>query len=355
MTYDVITVGTATRDVFLTSSLFRVLKDPKHLRKIGFPTGEAQCFALGGKVEVTKPVFTIGGGAANAAVTCGRQGLRTATIVKVGNDAHGSAVLEAIREEGVRVFSLRDKKEGTAYSVILLSPSGERTILSYRGASNDIQKKEIHLSALSGKWLYVTPGRIPFSVIYEIVTRAKKKGMRIAMNPSRGYVEMRYKKLKPIFDVLDIVFLNREEAAELTGSAYNKERDIFKKLDEMVDGIAVMTDGPRGVAASDGTRIYRAGIYKEKLVADRTGAGDAFGSGFVAALAAIDRTRFDKTRPYGKEDIQQAIRLGSANATSVVEHIGAQDGILTKQAFKRNPRWKRLPIQVSLVMPKQKP
>lgn len=336
MKYDVVTIGTITRDVFLESELFRVFNDPKHLKKIGFPTGEAQCFALGAKVEIDAPVFTVGGGAANSAVTFARQGLRTAMIGKVGNDAHGLHVMNVLRKEKVHPIALYDKKNGTGYSVILLSPSGERTVLSYRGASSDIGVGEIRPSLLRGKWLYVVPGNIPYSVVYTAVICARKNGMQIAMNPSRGYLRMWYKKLKPVFDALDVVFLNREEAAYLTGRNYSEEKNIFRRLDAMINGIAVMTDGPRGVAVSDGTRLYHAGIYREKKVADRTGAGDAFGSGFVAALAKGG-------------DIKDAIRFGSANATSVVEHVGAQEGILTKRKFAREQRWKKLPVRVTKI------
>ena len=84
--FDVITIGTATRDVFLTSNLFKVLKDPTHLKKLGFKTGEAECFALGSKIEVEKPTITVGGGAANAALTFSRQGLRTASVLRMGDD-----------------------------------------------------------------------------------------------------------------------------------------------------------------------------------------------------------------------------------------------------------------------------
>lgn len=347
MIYDVITLGTATRDVFLESDSFRVLKDPAHLKKIGFPTGEAQCFGLGAKVEVRKPVFTIGGGAANSAVTFARQNLRTAAIVKVGDDAHGSSILEALRSEDVSVFPLRDKKEGTAYSVILLSPTGERTILTYRGASNDIGKSEIPFSKLSARWLYVVPGGIPLDTIRAAIVYAKKAGMRIAMNPSRAYIERGAKKLMPFLNALDAVFLNREEAVYLTGSDYNAEHAIFRKLDRMVSGIAVMTDGPHGVVVSDGAHLYRAGVYKEKRITDRTGAGDAFASGFVAALAATTRMNAEKGKVISSDVIQRAVRLGSANATSVVEYIGAQEGVLTKYAFEHENRWKNLSVRIS--------
>ena len=67
--FDVITIGTAAKDTFLISRFFKILKDSKHLKKFDFPTGEAQCFALGGKIELDNQVIATGGGATNAAVT----------------------------------------------------------------------------------------------------------------------------------------------------------------------------------------------------------------------------------------------------------------------------------------------
>src|SRR3989344_4010604 len=109
--FDVITIGTVTRDVFLTSPLFKVLRDQAHLEKIGFKTGEAECFALGSKIEVKKPVMTIGGGAANAAVTFSRQGFRTAAVLKIGDDESGDAIIKHLKKEKVAPLAVRDKKE----------------------------------------------------------------------------------------------------------------------------------------------------------------------------------------------------------------------------------------------------
>ena len=106
-----------------------------------------------------------------------------------------------------------------------------------------------------------------------------------------------------------------------------------------------MTDGHRGVLVSDGKTVYRAGVYQEREIVDRTGAGDAFGSGFVAGLMGDTRHATRDTRhAFAKEAIEYAIRLGSANATSVVEYIGGQEGILRRGEFVRHPRWKRFKI-----------
>ena len=113
-----------------------------------------------------------------------------------------------------------------------------------------------------------------------------------------------------------------------------------------MDGIAVMTDGPNGAMVSDGESIFSVGTYKEKRVADRTGAGDAFGSGFVAGLMR-HHERAGKIAPeFSEKAIEYAIKLASANATSVVESIGAEAGILKRTDFESERRFKNLKMQI---------
>ncbi len=341
--FDVITIGTATKDIFLTSPLFRVVNDQKHLKKLGFPTGEAQCFALGGKIEIGKPVLSTGGGAANAATTFARQGLKTACLVKIGKDEAAENILSEFKKEKIVSFAVRDKKAETAYSIVLLAPSGERTILVYRGASEDLKIKEIPFDKLKARWAYVTPGKIPFPVIKKIFDRLAKNKTLIAFNPSEYFIKMGIKKLKPLLGKSKAVILNREEAAYLTGVDYQKEKDIFKKLDRAIAGIALMTDGARGGLVSDGANIYKYGVFPQKAI-DSTGAGDAFGSGFVSGLIRTGESCEKNTCRIG--NIKYAIRLGAANAASAIERIGAKEGILTKKEFEKSKRWKKLKIVI---------
>ncbi len=343
--FDIITIGTATQDVFLTGKLFKVIKDPKHLEKIGILTGEAECFALGSKIEIEKPVFSIGGGAANAAVTFSRQGLKTASLIKLGKDPEAESILKELKREKVFPLPIYDKKLSTAYSVVLLAPSGERTILVYRGASKYLKISEIPFNKIRSRWAYISPGNIPFPTLLKIYSHLKKQNTLIAINPSKHLMEMGIKKLEPILSKSKVVILNREEASCLTKTKYQNEKEIFRRLDKAVLGIAVMTDGPKGVIVSDGRKIYQAGTFKNKKVVDETGAGDSFGSGFVCGLIR-KKERCDKNKCV-PANITYAIRLATANAISNLEKIGATEGLLTKNDFEKNPRWKTLKIKIN--------
>ncbi|MFA6135943.1 MAG: carbohydrate kinase family protein [Candidatus Paceibacterota bacterium] len=338
--YDIITIGTVTVDTFIKADFLKTVKDRKHLEKIGFKTGVAQCFSFGSKIEIKEPLVSIGGGAHNTAVTFSKNGLKTASLFNIGDDYFGKIILKEMERKNITPLAIIDKGKPTGNSFILLDKSGERTILVSRGCSGEIEGKEIPFKKLLAKWSYVVPGSIPLDVINKIFLHLAKQGTKIALNPSKDLIELGVEKIKHLLNKCDVIFVNKEEASCLTGISYNKTKEIFKKLDKHVKGIVVMTDGKNGSWVSDGKNVYKSGIFKEKKVVDRTGAGDAFGSGFV--LAIIRATDNQRLTIYNKNQIREALRMANANATSVIERIGATEGILSKDEFERDKRWKNL-------------
>src|SRR3989344_7429867 len=111
--YDIVSIGSATRDGVLRS-------DFEWRKHADSTTGLEQCFSLGSKIEIKEMVFTTGGGGTNAAVTFARQGFKTANVGVVGRDFNGRAILEELKKEGIetKLFQIHDD-DFTAYSVIL--------------------------------------------------------------------------------------------------------------------------------------------------------------------------------------------------------------------------------------------
>lgn len=323
--FDVVTFGSAVRDLFVKSKNFKTLKHKK------FITGQGLCLDLGSKIKIDEMFFSTGGGGTNSAATFNKQGFKTAYVGRIGDDPGGATIKQELDKLGIKSFLTIDKNKNTPYSIILSVSGKGRTILVYQGASHELEKKDIPFSKLKTKWFYISglSGKSAKTLL-PIVNFAKKNKIKVALDPSSSQLNMGLKRLRPVLSKLNVFKLNNEEAARLVGLPYNKEKEIFKKLDKYVPGIVVMTKGPKGVVASDGKYIYKAGIFKEKRHVDRTGAGDAFGSGFVAGLIHTNK-------------IEQAIRLGTANGTSIVEHFGAKNGILTKTQSK-DKRWKGLKI-----------
>src|SRR3989344_1490987 len=123
--YNIVTIGSATRDVFLRAEDFELRQHADS------PTGMEQCFPLGSKIEVKEITFTTGGGGTNAAVTFARQGLKTACIGSVADDINGREIMEELKKENIETKFFQKIALGyTAYSVIFIHPNAERTILS---------------------------------------------------------------------------------------------------------------------------------------------------------------------------------------------------------------------------------
>lgn len=271
---------------------------------------------MGAKADVNNINFTTGGGATNAAVTFARQGLRAQFMGTLGHDPAAEAVLHDLDIENVDTSKVSySKKYNTGYSVLLLAPSGERTILTYRGASTHYDANNFDLEGCDADWLYVSSMAGSMDALDKIFAQAKKLGIKIMFNPGKGELKQP-RKLKSLLEDVEILSVNREEMQTIVEGTDMEE--IIRHATHYVP-VVIISDGPNGVFATDSKTIVRAGMYEDVKVIDRTGAGDAFGSGFLSQWAA------------GKS-LKEAIIFASANSTSVVTKIGAKTGILHKGA-----------------------
>lgn len=314
----IVSIGAAVQDVFLQGKIFKPVKEED-----GDLVNE---FDLGTKNEIEGVVHSVGGGATNASVTFSRLGLNSWYMGRVGDDIAGRVVLDTLAHDHVNTSLVWFAKDaGTGYSTLLLAPSGERTILTYRGASSEYKLSSSRFKSVKPDWFYVSSLSGDMDALEEVVNYAKKKKIKVAINPGKGELKQhaRFKKLLPFIEVLSV---NKEEMEQLFGTA-----DLFtlmKRANKDVP-IVVVTDGAKGSYVINDSKIYKAGMYKDVKVVDRTGAGDAFCSGFVA-MVAMGQT------------IEKAITYGSANSTSVVGHIGAKAGIL-----KSNKDLDEMKIQIT--------
>ncbi len=307
----VICIGAAVQDVFLKGDIFRPHREDE---------GSVEEFRLGSKNTVDEVIFSTGGGATNAAVTFARQDMHAYYVGKVGDDVAGTAVREALNQEEVDISLMgTSSTQKTGYSVLLLAPSGERTILTYRGASAhyDLDSSDFHDKDVD--WFYVTSLGGNFQVLETVFAYAAKHNIKIAMNPGKAELKQP-DKLRALLRQCTILSLNKEELAMLFSG--HTLKDLVKEAGKIVQYV-VGTNGPHGCIATDGTKLYEAGVYEDVKVVDRTGAGDAFCSGFTAMVME-------------REPVEKAITFASANSTSVVEYIGAKTGILHHGAKLHN-------------------
>jgi sugar/nucleoside kinase (ribokinase family) len=305
--FDVITIGTATRDIFMLSKEFKILHD------VRFPSGKSMSFEAGEKIEIDDMIFETGGGATNSAVTFTRLGLKVATCCKIGTDVAAKNIKEVLKKERIKTsFIKEDHKNSTSVSVIFLSNSGERNVFVRRGTV--VGEKDMFFDRLNTKWLYVSSLGGDIDLLEKIAKFTINKNIKLALNPGSKELKFGMKKLTKIFNATTVLILNRMEASDLMGVPYNFRKTIFRRSCDLTPGIEVITDGQDGAYASDEDQSYKVGIYHWPLV-DRLGAGDAFGSGFVGGYIKY-------------HDLTKALQYAAANASSVVTKIGAKAGII---------------------------
>lgn len=303
-------IGSATQDVFLshTPALKPVRENP---------LAEFEEFRLGSKINVNKIDFATGGGASDAATTFARHGYETLFMGTVGHDPAGSAVLESFDREGIdTTFASYSDKYNTDYSTILLAPSGERTILTYRGCGLHLHQTDFDVAKVFANrtidWIYIT-GLAGHWLIYDEIFRlARDNRVKIAWNPS-SYELADPDKLRALLSDAEVISVNREEAAQIVSG--NSSEELMRHLRNFCP-VAIVTDSENGAVCGDKTSVAQLGLYGNEKPVDATGAGDAFASGFVAKYAT-------------GAGLRESAHFAAANASSVVHYIGAKTGILT--------------------------
>ena len=303
----ILSVGAATQDVFLQGDVLTPVNEHgDHFIELH----------LGDKLYLDGATFSTGGNACNAAVTFARQGLHSSFVGAVGDDPAGLAVMDIFSREHIdTTYATVVKGKRTGYSVILLAPGGERTILRVKGEVEADMGHEDFFLHLDCDWLYLSSIGT-FELTEKVIRHAAEQGVKMAFNP--GTLDLKDPStLRPLVDKVDVLALNKEETALLFSGETMQELAVSAAKEAGV--VAIVSDGPNGVAVCDGQKLYVAGMYEDVPVIDRLGAGDAFGSGFTSAFAQ------------GKS-IPECITLASANSTSVVQQIGAKPGILHADA-----------------------
>jgi len=317
--FDIITFGSAIEDTFLrlNKSNYKVIKNSSIS---GFSSESSFCFPLGSKMFIDDLKVSSGGGGTNTAATFSRQGLNTAYMGKVGDDEEGERIIKELKDFQLDTNLIKkDPEYPTSFSAILSSAELERTVLTYKGACHFLKKDDIPWEKIEKtKWFYISSlGGESHKVFEDLINFAVKYDIKVAVNLGRTQLKLGEKKLAPILKKIDVLILNKEEAAFLTGIEKVQEIKTLKKiLNLMEKGLVVISKGDEGSTASNEKNYFRAGIHRVSVV-EKTGAGDAFSSGFVAGLIK-------------ENSIEYALKLGTFNAASCIQEIGAKKGLLNE-------------------------
>lgn len=260
------------------------------------------------------------GNAANAAVAAARLGLSSGFISNIGKDKNGEDILATFTKENVdtRYVTVHDGIPTNHHYV--LSYDAERTILIRHEAYPYALPKDLE----APKWLYLSSlAEHTEALHHELATwlRAHPE-TKLAFQPGTFQIRMGKETLADLYAVSEVVAVNKEEAEQILGLGDTPMKELLPALRALGPTIALITDGPNGAYVSDGTEMLHIPMYPDPSPpVNRTGAGDATTSTFVVALAL-------------GLPLAEALRWGPVNSMAVVQHVGAQKGLLTRSALE---------------------
>lgn len=310
---DILSVGDVVTDAFI-----KLMDDQAHAYANEYGKWLTMPFATKipfDHVEVVKAV----GNAANAAVAFSRLGLKTGFMTNVGDDDEGRDMIRALGHEGVdtRFVRINSRKKSNYHYVLWYKD--ERTILikheNYKYYWPHLRANE------TPRWVYFSSISEHALDYHDDVAEwlAEHPEVRLAFQPGTFQMKAGAKRLKAIYKRSEVLILNREEAVLVGGGKHEDIHDLFDKLHNLGPKIVIITDGPKGAYASDGVNRMSMPLYPDPdKPVDRTGAGDAFASTLVAALAK-------------GLSLEDALRWAPINSMNVVQNVGAQAGLLEEK------------------------
>lgn len=306
---DLLSIGDATIDTFMTPLETETL----------CTIDKKQCliaFAYGEKIPVKNLEFSTGGNAANNAVGTKRLGINSGIVLTLGDDSVGNLIVEKMKGEGVDpTYIIQQPGTSSNYSTII-NYQGERTIFTYHAP----RSYEFPVQLPIIPWIYLTSMGESFQPFYNHLRDwlHNNHSVKLAFNPGSWQIRGGLEAIKDIISLTYIIYVNREEAEKLTnfGESVGKDRELLIALNKLGPKVCVITDGGNGAFSYDSIngKFIKVGILPVDAY-ERTGAGDAFGSGSLSALI------------HGKT-LDEALLWGTVNSASVIGYTGPQKGLL---------------------------
>lgn len=340
---DVITIGSATMDVFVQCEDANIVSVYSKNKK-----SEFMSYPYGAKVEISDFDSQVGGGGVNTAVNFANLGLKSSAIFKIGDDIYSKGILNSFKDKNVDLSNIiQDKNVSTGFSIILVSFQGDRTVLAHRGANAMIEKEDINFDAIKkSKLLYIAPINGDSSkVLDDIVKFAAEHRVFVCFNAGSTSIKKGFKYLEKILNFAHIVVMNKEEASMATqiqvrpdtkDIKYSHEKihpdvkAMLKKMKVKDYQVIVITDGNKGAYAYNGKEFFYCPVFDGPVVST-LGAGDAFASTLCASLK---RTH---------HDLGKSLMYASVNSAGVVSKFGATQGLLTfdqiEEKLKQHPEY----------------
>lgn len=311
-THDVVTIGDSVLDTFLRIEEATVSCELKKEECL-------LCMKFGEKLPL-KSITRIpaAGNASNIAIGASRLGWNAAIVSILGQDAIGHEIFQRWKEEGVQTRYVTHDTERPTNAHTVLHFHNERTILVYH------QPRNYTLPILkSTAWVYYTSlakghEKMEKELLHWLAAHPETK---LGFNPGTFQLARGLKKLLPVLDRCQTLFVNKQEAQRLLATQEDDVRLLLSGLRRHGPQIVVITDGPSGSWSFDGQIMLVCPAFPGKAV-ERTGAGDSFALGFIHGLQETG-------------SIAEGMRHGSAISSRVILKIGPHAGLPTKHELQR--------------------
>jgi sugar/nucleoside kinase (ribokinase family) len=271
------------------------------------------------------------GNAGNAAVAMARLGLHTGFVANVGDDQFGRDIIASHHKNGVDTRFIHINPGKPSHYHYVLWYKDERTIL-VNSVEYDYQWPRFRVIDIP-KWMYFSSvGKYAEEYHDQIAAWLESHPtVKLAFQPGTFQIALGVHRLRHLYKHSEVLAINREEATEISKGDHHDINDLFDKLHSLGPKIIVISDGHAGAYASDGQKRWKMPIYPDpKPPFERTGAGDAFTSTFVAALAK-------------GASVEDALLWAPINSMSVVQKVGAQAGLLSEKEIEKYlreaPNW----------------
>jgi sugar/nucleoside kinase (ribokinase family) len=299
--YQLIAIGDITIDLYFQGSSI---------------TQDAQRFnlAVGGKYYADAFYHGLGGSAANVSIHAAQMGLDSAAVSRVGENAFKNIIVQSLARKSVSTEFLHFDREHFSISSILLSSSGERTVVKYSDPKDHIDVGEHAMERIKRSGI-VFMGNLPYVSVSErtkFMKGARSDSNTLALNFGSKECEQGAARIKGLIDTVDILFLNKYEFADLVGEKAESlklgENQLLKLKSNLP--LLVVTDGQNGSHAYGPGGVFHEAAVKVTKVIDTTGAGDAFAAAFLVKYAET-------------KDVQSSLSAGADHAAKIVTKIGA--------------------------------
>lgn len=323
---DVLCIGKTTLDEFLV-----INDNTKHFR-LDPDTGYLS-FKHGEKIGVEQVDFCLGGNATNVGVGLSRLGHATAICTEIGDDEFSLKIRKKLSREKIDLTHLVVAKNSRSPFSVILNYRGERSIFMQRMQ----REHNFNFESVKARYVYLTSLEAEWQSTYkQALAYIKNTGSKLAFNPGTIQLHDGRSLILQIIEHTDMLFVNKEEAEELVWGHEKRKRindtkyirELLSRLQKMGAKNVVITNGRYGSHAVDEQgNFFHEGLYPA-VTLERTGAGDSYSAGFLGAIL------------YGKS-VKEAMKWGAINSASVVESIGAQAGLLSREEMEKRETGKQ--------------